>query len=279
MSQQLTSYRKRVRNPSPLNFSERNSRNDEPARKIRNVTSAADRAELERHYTFVPSDNKSTNNNNNTWQERMVSHYHSHLYKEYVLADLTRAPAMLGLRWRTRHEVENGRGHATCGNKHCPDTSQVLETSPAIESLLTRYYQSAIPLKEEEERRLLDKLPYNIGLHDYEVPFTYTEQGETKTELVKLRLCLKCSPLLFKQGALEARKARSGKQNNDDEEAHGKQPFDAQEAKRHDTDSHNDNDSLQETGKRKQTDSQDSSDEEQRKRRRKHKKKKKHRRR
>jgi len=138
----------------------------------------------------------------------MVNHYHSHLYKEYVLADLTRAPSQLGLRWRTQQEVENGRGHATCGNKHCPGGNQALEAS-ASQSLLSGYYKSPRPTNNEEEEKLLEKLPHGIGLHDFEVPFTYPEQGETKTELVKLRLCLKCSPLLFQGGALDARRARS----------------------------------------------------------------------
>lgn len=176
------------------------------ARKITNLTSAADHAELEKHYTFVPSDQKK-----NTWQERMVNHYHSHLYKEYVLADMSRAPAQLGLRWRTQQEVQNGRGHSSCGNKHCPGGSETKSLSKAAQFLLESYYQSPRQPDEskEEEEKLLARVPHGIGLYDYEVPFTYAEQGETKTELVKLRLCLRCSPLLFKGGALDARRARS----------------------------------------------------------------------
>ena len=188
---------------SPSGFS---SEDQQQPRKIRNVTSASDHDELKRHYTFVPEDDSTT------WQQRMVKHYHSHLYKEYVLADLSR-PGQVGLRWRTEQEVHTGRGYATCGNKHCglgPGSDQ-------SSLLLATYYQSSLPSSVEEERRLLEKLPHGLGLHDYEVPFTYTEHGQNKMELVKLRLCLRCAPLLFalngREGVLEARKARTKNKN------------------------------------------------------------------
>jgi protein FRA10AC1 len=170
------------------------------------VTSAADHEELKQHYTFVPEAASGT-----TWQQRMVKHYHSHLYKEYVLADLTR-PGQVGLRWRTEQEVQNGRGHTTCGNKHCP-AGLAKKDPQSSSSLLATYYQSSRTSSVEEEKRLLEKIPHGLGLHDYEVPFTYTEHGQIKTELVKLRLCLQCAPLLFAsrggEGVLEARKARA----------------------------------------------------------------------
>jgi protein FRA10AC1 len=193
---------------SPPRFS---SEDHQQPRRIRNVTSALDHDELKRHYTFVPEADRTT------WQQRMVNHYHSHLYKEYVLADLSR-PGQVGLRWRTEQEVQNGRGHATCGNKHCGHGPASDQSSSA---LLASYYQSSLPSSVEEEKRLLEKIPHGLGLHDYEVPFAYTEHGQNKTELVKLRLCLRCAPLLFAsrggEGVLEARKARS-KNKRDREE-------------------------------------------------------------
>ena len=36
-----------------------------------------------------------------------------------------------------------------------------------------------------------------IDLHSYEVPFQYIENNETKLDLVKVRLCSPCSPLLY----------------------------------------------------------------------------------
>jgi protein FRA10AC1 len=44
--------------------------------------------------------------------------------------------------------------------------------------------------------RLAD-VPHGIGLHDYEVDFAYVEGNARKRELVKVRLCLRCAPLLF----------------------------------------------------------------------------------
>lgn len=71
------------------------------------------------------------------------------------------------------------------------------------------------PRTEQEEQTRLQKLPHGMLLADFEVPFTYTEDKESKTELVKLRLCARCAPLLFlskgetTHPALSARRART----------------------------------------------------------------------
>ena len=90
----------------------------------------------------------------------MVVKYHEHLFKEFALADLS-VPGRIGLRWRTREEVLNGRGESTCGNKKCR--------------------KSHFPTDD---------------LVTLEVPFSYMERGEHKKELVKLKLCASCRPLL-----------------------------------------------------------------------------------
>ena len=117
--------------------------------------SNADRAELERHYTFLPEKDQI-----DKWQDRMVQQYHSHLYKEYVLADLTTRPGQVGLQWRTstRAEVESGRGHTTCGNKFCRCTSCSPENSSKTDLLLRNYFSSAISNSEFEERKLLENI-------------------------------------------------------------------------------------------------------------------------
>ncbi len=240
-------------------------------RSITSIVSAADTAELERHYTFLPPSNNNNNHHHHnsntshahhsssslTWQQRMVQHYHQHLYKEFVIADFSRMmgpPAQyhcIGLRWRSRQEVEQGKGETTCGNKHCPsfqnnnhdghdkipppfsisgsnNTSNntrknmsALATTPQEQWLeyywkkqsnhfLSKQQQQQQHELEQEEWALLQTLPYGIGLYDYEVNFSYQEPepsqpGTTATattmvskqELVKLRLCLKCAPLLF----------------------------------------------------------------------------------
>lgn len=150
---------------------------------FKNIVSAVDRALLEERYEFVPSQSyaaesatatgtpatTSTTTNNNTtdtttgttWQDRMVQRYHDGLYREYALADLSR-PGQLGLRWRTKQEVMNGRGERSCGNKHCGGL-----VSSKSNHLVT-----------------------------VEVPFAYMEGGISKKELVKLNLCPTCLPLV-----------------------------------------------------------------------------------
>ncbi len=119
-----------------------------PSKRVRNVVTATDHEELKKAYTFVlqedddcnnnedqqqqeqliatahKNNNNNNNNNNTTWQERMVQKYHSHLYKSHVIADFSQQtkkhPNNIGLRWRIKAEVENGKGFETCGNKHCP---------------------------------------------------------------------------------------------------------------------------------------------------------------
>jgi len=127
-------------------------------RVVKNVVTTADRVALEDHYSFIPSESTSKNNTlKNEWQERMVAKYHDHLFKEFALADLS-IPGRIGLRWRTREEVINGRGDRTCGNKRCQNNSD----------------------------------DNNSSLVTLEVPFSYYERGEKKIELVKLKLCSSC---------------------------------------------------------------------------------------
>jgi hypothetical protein len=67
----------------------------------------------------------------------------------------------LGLRWRTQAEVIGGKGQFECGNitkgKPCAATA---------------------------------------ALHSYELNFAYTEQGQRKQELVKVRACPRCAAKL-----------------------------------------------------------------------------------
>jgi hypothetical protein len=95
--------------------------------------------ELRSHYRFVlpddDDDDDDVDRNEDTWQERMARRYHDQLYKEYVLADLSRAHACgkIGLRWRTEVEVRNGRGFRDCGNLHCPSSTSI-STKPTMSS-------------------------------------------------------------------------------------------------------------------------------------------------
>ena len=134
-------------------------------KKLKNVVCPADHAALEAAYTFLPSEEAPA-----SWQARMVQRYHSGLYKEFALADLSR-PGQLGLRWRTKQEVVDGRGEVSCGNLECRNTENLVAM---------------------------------------EVPFSYTEKGVVKKELVKLRVCSTCQPSV-----------RTPKRPTKDEKDHG----------------------------------------------------------
>lgn len=119
--------------------------------------------ELREHYQFIPSPPPLTqaplreDEGEEPWQMRMVRTYHAKLYKEFALADLSRAPEHIGLRWRTEREVRNGRGVRSCGNLRCTRS-----------------------LQEETD------------LTDHELNFEYVEQDVEKSALVKVRLCPEC---------------------------------------------------------------------------------------
>mmetsp|Transcript_25438 Transcript_25438/g.29394 ORF Transcript_25438/g.29394 Transcript_25438/m.29394 type:complete len:159 (-) Transcript_25438:1427-1903(-) len=135
-------------------------------RVVKNVVTSADRAALEDHYSFIPSESTRSKNNTvtNEWQERMVTKYHDHLFKEFALADLS-IPGRIGLRWRTREEVINGRGDRTCGNKRCQNNS-------------------------DDNNSSLVTLDGSI--------FVVRARDEKKIELVTLKLCSSCQKGQFR---------------------------------------------------------------------------------
>jgi len=193
------------------------------------------------------------------WQERMARHYHAHLFKSFAIADLSqlslsntsisnvpsneniKSKRRIGLRWRTGREVREGIGQFTCGNKHCPSFRTIVpydknrmeiylqESNKDVKrSNVGRKDQSSIALEEwdqakqeeEEERNLLEStFMHGMGLYSYEVNFQYIEEKQQKNELVKLRLCMNCAPLLFadKGGALGAKRAREKSDTGQDE--------------------------------------------------------------
>jgi protein FRA10AC1 len=80
-------------------------------------------------------------------------------YCRYAIIDLARAnDGIVGMRWRTKNEVVQGKGQSICGSTTCSSRE---------------------------------------SLHSYEVPFQYVEANQTKAELVKVRICGDCAPSLF----------------------------------------------------------------------------------
>lgn len=118
----------------------------------------SDKDVLIRNHQFVRNDEDDRQNITN-WEIRMTRRYYDQLFKEYALADLTRyKEGQVGMRWRTQTEVIEGKGQQICGNILCSQRHE---------------------------------------LHSYEVPFQYIEETKVKLELVKVRLCPKCTQKIF----------------------------------------------------------------------------------
>ncbi|KAI7866652.1 folate-sensitive fragile site protein Fra10Ac1-domain-containing protein [Spinellus fusiger] len=92
------------------------------------------------------------------WEQRLAKKYYDTLFKEYAIGELKYyKEAKIALRWRTEHEVITGKGQFVCASTRCDGTH---------------------------------------GLESWEVNFRYVEEGESKNELVKIRLCPGCSDKL-----------------------------------------------------------------------------------
>ena len=109
-------------------------------------------------HEFVREDEQDLEKMKSDWRVRMARSHYNRLYKEFALADMSRAESgALGLRWRVEAEVLSGKGQSVCGSLNCSGSD---------------------------------------GLTTFEVPFKYAEGGLVKCELVKLRLCITCGPIL-----------------------------------------------------------------------------------
>eukprot|EP01116_Phalansterium_solitarium_P019916 TRINITY_DN5730_c0_g1_i2.p1 TRINITY_DN5730_c0_g1~~TRINITY_DN5730_c0_g1_i2.p1 ORF type:complete len:342 (-),score=158.29 TRINITY_DN5730_c0_g1_i2:74-1099(-) len=120
---------------------------------------------LREHYRFIreeADDDVSADGGKSSWEKQLARRYYDKLFREYCLADMSYYQhGKIGLRWRTQAEVFSGKGQFVCGNKACA------------------------------ERALLNS---------YEVNFAYSEDGQKKNALVKLRCCPGCADKLhFKQ--------------------------------------------------------------------------------
>ncbi|TBU50336.1 folate-sensitive fragile site protein Fra10Ac1-domain-containing protein [Dichomitus squalens] len=106
-----------------------------------------------------------------SWEDRLAKKFYSSLYREYAVCDLKHYKSgNFALRWRTEEEVLSGAGETTCGNTRCP---------------LHREFPGG---EDDNVRPALTVL---------ELPFSYTERGESKFALVKVVLCAKCCKKLM----------------------------------------------------------------------------------
>lgn len=118
---------------------------------------------------------------NMSWEDRLAKKYYDKLFKEYCLGDFSRyKTGVVGLRWRTRQECVDGKGHFSCGNLKC--------------ALV-------------------------MDLSSWEVNFAYLEQGEKKNALVKIRLCPDCSYKLNYKKLKAEKKQRKRQRATEEDEA------------------------------------------------------------
>lgn len=134
-----------------------------------------------------------------SWEDALALKYYETLFREFCVVNLKhykhgavrsplppsppsraltpRAHAQIALRWRTETEVLAGTAHLTCASMRCryhvpPEKDEDLDpesTEPLVETTLT----------------------------EYEVPFSYQEENEKKTALVKVVLCPECGEKLL----------------------------------------------------------------------------------
>ena len=107
--------------------------------------------------------------------EHVLSGHAADLVRRFASIDLKHYKTKrIALRWRTAEEVVNAVGEETCGSLRCA-------------------YHNPLP------DRLVAEGAQMPSLQAFELPFTYAEAGETKTALVKVKVCNRCSKkLLFK---------------------------------------------------------------------------------
>jgi len=116
---------------------------------------------LKASHKFLRDDDEKAS----SWDEQLAVKYYTSLYREFAVCDLKHYKSgNFALRWRTEEEVLSGYGEATCGNTRCQHhfapRSQDGGSKPSLTTL--------------------------------ELPFSYMEQGEKKSALVKVALCEKC---------------------------------------------------------------------------------------
>jgi len=116
---------------------------------------------LKASHKFLRDDDEKAS----SWDEQLAAKYYTSLYREFAVCDLKHYKSgNFALRWRTEEEVLSGSGETTCGNTRCQ-------------------HHFAPHFQGEDSKPSLTTL---------ELPFSYVEQGENKSALVKVALCGKC---------------------------------------------------------------------------------------
>jgi protein FRA10AC1 len=142
-------------------------------------------------------------------------YYHTQLYKEFALCDLSDAAAgRIALRWRTASEVTSGLGELTCSNIRCSAHKLGLygvssdsgsgsgfakdSGGSASASASASGSSSSGGHEQQQGARQQRRKATSATLSVYEVPFQYTEHGRSLLELVKVTVCESCARQLFR---------------------------------------------------------------------------------
>ncbi|KAI0749703.1 folate-sensitive fragile site protein Fra10Ac1-domain-containing protein [Daedaleopsis nitida] len=130
-----------------------------------------------------------------SWNEKLAKKYYSSLFREYAVCDLKHYKSgNFALRWRTEEEVLSGSGETTCGNTRCPLHKEFPDAADDVRPALTTL----------------------------ELPFSYTQRGESKFALVKVVLCAKCfKKLMWKRNKDKEELIRREARNERPESSHG----------------------------------------------------------
>ncbi|KAF7312664.1 hypothetical protein MIND_00280700 [Mycena indigotica] len=119
---------------------------------------------LKSSHRFLREDQDQTQPKAASWDDQLAEKYYESLFREFAVCDLKHYKSgNFSLRWRTESEVLSGAGESTCGNTRCAHHN---------------------PRNEDKRKR--------GRLTTLELPFSYEEQGEAKSALVKTVLCEKC---------------------------------------------------------------------------------------
>lgn len=139
------------------------------------MSSSSDIETLRQYHKFIRDDEEDLKNSHE-WGVRLAKKYYDKLYKEYGIIDTSKIHICgeLGIRWRTKEEVLNGKGTEVCCVRKCNSEKH---------------------------------------LSEYEIPFQYVEDSQTKFELVKCTLCSQCLKVV-KDGLKAKQEIDSQKSSN-----------------------------------------------------------------
>ncbi|KAM0746389.1 hypothetical protein T439DRAFT_329835, partial [Meredithblackwellia eburnea MCA 4105] len=114
-----------------------------------------------------------------SWEDQIAMKYYSTLFREFCVVNLKHYKhGAIALRWRTEDEVLQGIAHLTCASMRC------------------EFHLPPPGLDEEPDPESTEPL-VPTRLTEYETNFSYVEEGEKKSALVKVVLCKDCGKKLL----------------------------------------------------------------------------------